>query len=98
MASSLSIEEGEWALFETVMGRVKLNPSLHPKVVSTQYGWWQECQQLGLPAYDALGPGGANVNLLFSNDAFDPISGSVAHRSLMCRVRKETVPVQDCAI
>jgi hypothetical protein len=43
---------------------------------------------LGLPGYDALGPTGANVNLLIPNTHIDPISASVPHRSRMCRVTK----------
>ena len=30
--------------------------------------------------------------LLIANDAVDPISGSVPHRSQRCRVRKEGIP------
>ena len=79
------------------MGRVRLkakcNPSLHPRVVATQYGWWQGCHALALPGYDPFGPDGANVNLLIPNEAMDPISGAVAHRSQRCRVRKEGVLV-----
>jgi anaerobic selenocysteine-containing dehydrogenase len=92
-AASLSVQADEWIRLETAMGgirlKAKLNSCLHPKVVATQYGWWQACNELGLPGYDAFGPRGANVNLLISNDATDPISGSVPHRSQPCRVRKE---------
>ena len=78
---------------ETASGRVrlkaKLNPTLHPSVVATAYGWWQGCQELDLPAYDPLEPTGANANLLIPDEAIDPISGSVPHRSQRCRVRRE---------
>jgi anaerobic selenocysteine-containing dehydrogenase len=91
----LSIQEGEWVILETAMGRVQLkakcNPFLHPSVVATQLGWGQSCQELGLPGYDPFEPDGANVNLLIPNEAIDPISGSVPHRSQRCRVRKEGV-------
>ena len=83
-------------MLETVRGAIKLkarlNSFLQPKVVATQYGWWQGCQELKAPGYDPFGPQGANANLLISNDAIDPISGSVPHRSQRCRVRKESVP------
>ena len=95
-AASLNIQDQEWLRLETAMGSIrlkaKLNSSLHPKVVATQYGWWQACNELGLPGYDAFSPTGANVNLLIPNNVFDPISGSVPHRSQPCRVRKENVP------
>ena len=83
-------------ILETAAGAIKLkaklNSFLHPSVVTTQYGWWQGCQELALPAYDPFAPHGANANLLIPNDVVDPISGSVPHRSQICRVRKERVP------
>jgi anaerobic selenocysteine-containing dehydrogenase len=91
-ATALHILENEWIRLETATGgirlKAKLNSSLHPKVVATQYGWWQACPELGLPGYDHFSPEGANVNLIISNDALDPISGAVPHRSQPCRVRK----------
>ena len=96
-AASIGIQDEDWLIQETPMGRIRLKArfkdSLHPGVVSTAHGWWQACQELGLPGYDPFGPEGANANLLVSNDVIDPISGSVPHRSQMCRVRKEPVPV-----
>jgi anaerobic selenocysteine-containing dehydrogenase len=96
IAATLNIQEGAWVILETAMGRVRLkakcNPFLHPSVVATPLGWWQSCQALGLPGYDPFAPDGANVNLLIPNEATDPISGSVPHRSQRCRVRTEGVP------
>jgi anaerobic selenocysteine-containing dehydrogenase len=95
-AASVGIQDGEWVILETTMGRIRLKArckdSLHPGVVATAHGWWQSCQELGLPGYDPFEPEGANANLLVSNDTIDPISGSVPHRSQRCRVRKEGVP------
>ena len=92
-ARAVGVADGNWVVLETAMGRVRLkakcNDALHPRVVATQYGWWQGCRELGLPGYDPFGPDGANVNLLIPNAAIDPISASVPHRSQMCRVRKE---------
>lgn len=97
-ALALQIEDDEWVVLETPKGAVtlkaKLKASLDPRVVATQYGWWQECQELGAPAYDPFRPEGANVNLLIPDDVIDPISGSVPHRSQMCRVRKKDVAVE----
>jgi anaerobic selenocysteine-containing dehydrogenase len=92
-ATALGIADGEMVRVETTAGSVRLKARFsllqHPRVVVTQYGWWQACQELGAPAYDPLGPDGANANLLISNDVVDPISGSVAHRSQRCRVAKD---------
>jgi anaerobic selenocysteine-containing dehydrogenase len=94
-AAALNIQDEEWVRLETALGGVRLkarlNSSLYPKVVATQYGWWQACEELGLPGYDAFGSNGANVNLLIANDAMDPISGAPPHRSQPCRVRKDTI-------
>jgi anaerobic selenocysteine-containing dehydrogenase len=91
-AQAAGVAAGEWVVVETAFGKVRLkaryNDSLHLRVVATQYGWWQGCQELGLPGYDPLGPDGANANLLIANTAIDPISASVPHRSRMCRVSK----------
>jgi anaerobic selenocysteine-containing dehydrogenase len=95
-ASSLQIEDDTWVALETPQGAVtikaKLNASLDPRVVATQYGWWQACQALGTPAYDPFRPEGANVNLLIPKDVIDPISGAVPHRAQQCRVRKKGCP------
>jgi anaerobic selenocysteine-containing dehydrogenase len=95
-ATAAGIADGDRAIVETATGRVRLKArfrdSLHPRVVATQYGWWQGCQELGRPGYDPFGPGGANANLLVPNEAIDPIGGSVPHRSQRCRVRKEGIP------
>lgn len=98
-AGPLKIVDGEWVILETVAGAIKLkaklNSFLHPKVVTTQYGWWQECKELALPGYDPFGPDGASANLVVPNDVVDPISGSVPHRSQRCRVRKEGLSTQE---
>jgi anaerobic selenocysteine-containing dehydrogenase len=91
-ASSLDILNGDLVQLETAHGAVKLrakfNPSLHTKVVTVPYGWWQACKELELPGYNPFTSDGANVNLIIPNEASDPISGAVAHRSQPCRVRK----------
>ena len=95
-ATAAGIADGAWAVLETASGSVRLKArfkeALHPRVVATPYGWWQGCQELGLPGYDPFGPEGANANLLVPNNAIDPISGAVPHRSQRCRVRKADVP------
>jgi anaerobic selenocysteine-containing dehydrogenase len=95
-ATAAGIQDQEWVLLETPAGAVtvkaKLNASLDPAVVATQYGWWQECLPLPAPGYDPFGPAGANANLLIPDDEIDPISGSVPHRAQRCRVRKRADP------
>jgi anaerobic selenocysteine-containing dehydrogenase len=95
-AAAAGIQDGGWALLETATGWIRLKArckeALWPQLVATAHGWWQGCQELGLPGYDPFGPEGANANLLVPNDVADPISGSVPHRSQRCRVRKAEDP------
>lgn len=90
-AVAAGIADGDWAVVENAHGRVKLKarfaPSVHPRVVSAPYGWWQHCTELGLAGHDPFAPDGANLNRLVPDADIDPISASVPHRSRMCRVR-----------
>ena len=59
-------------------------------MVSATHGWWQACDALGLPGYDATSADGANMNAVIGNREVDPISGSVPHRSYLCEVTRLT--------
>ncbi len=91
-AARLGIVDKEWVEVESLLGRVrlkaKLSSGIDPRVVSTQHGWWEPCETLGLPGYDPFGPEGANINLIIGNDSLDPISGSAPHRSYLCALHK----------
>jgi anaerobic selenocysteine-containing dehydrogenase len=95
-AAERGIAAGDWVMIETPEGsvhaRARLNESLEPRVVCGQHGWWQACPQLGAPAYDPFSADGANLNLIISNAAIDPISGSVPHRSYLCQVQPAAEP------
>lgn len=86
------IGPGDWVHIETpggsVRARARMNNTLAPNVVCGQHGWWQACPELGLPGYDPFGPDGANLNLIISNEAVDPMSGSVPHRAYLCQIRR----------
>ncbi len=90
-AAERGIAPGDWVTIETpegaVRARARLNDSLEPRVVCGQHGWWQACPEIGAPAYDAFSAEGANLNLIISNAAIDPIGGSVPHRSYLCQIR-----------
>lgn len=91
-ASTRDIREGDPVRIETPRGRIKMKAQLTdrtpPGVVCTHPGWWQSCPELDLPGYDPFGDEGANVNLLYSSEVTDPISGSVPMRAYLCEVRK----------
>ncbi len=91
-AKSLDIENGEWVYLETDRGRIKVKAKvtdiIAPGVVSTQVGWWESCDALGLPGQDPFSAEGANMNLILPDDVTDPISGSLPYKSYRCRVTK----------
>jgi anaerobic selenocysteine-containing dehydrogenase len=72
----------------SVRARARFNGSLDPRVVVGEHGWWQGCAETGAPAYDPFAPDGANYNLLIGGAARDPVSGTAAHRSYLCEIRR----------
>ena len=91
-AAARRIADGDWVRLATPHGalrlRARLQPSLAEHVVAAQHGWWQGCAELGLPGYDPFAADGANYNLAIAQEAIDPISGSVAHRSYLCEITR----------
>jgi anaerobic selenocysteine-containing dehydrogenase len=90
-AAKYGVAHGEWIAIETPSGsaraRAQLTDTILPGVLCASHGWWQGCEELGIPPLDPYSSEGANVNLLVRNDLRDPISGGVPHRSTLCRVR-----------
>ncbi len=94
-AKTRGIGDGDWVSVESPHGWIKakaeLFPGIAPDVIMGLHGWWQGCEELGLPGYDLL-DGGANTNLLFTIDpdkAFDPVVTAMTKQTLV-QVRKLT--------
>jgi anaerobic selenocysteine-containing dehydrogenase len=91
-AAARGIGAGDWVEVETpqatMRARARLEGSLAEGVVCGQFGWWQGCEPLGLPAFPVDGPGSANYNGAIGTEAADPISGTVPLRSYLCEVRR----------
>jgi anaerobic selenocysteine-containing dehydrogenase len=89
-AAARGIAAGDWVRIETPLGsvrsRARFNASLDPGVVCGQHGWWQACDELGLPGFPATGPGSANLNAVLGQTPSDPVSGSSPLRSSVCDV------------
>jgi len=89
-AATRGVKAGDWVSLETPMGsvraRAKLNATLDPQVVFAQHGWWEACEELGLPGYPPYGPDSANLNLVLPQTPSDPISGSSPLRASVCDV------------
>lgn len=92
-ATRYGVKKGDWMIVETPRGAVKVRARVTgrilPGVICCQHGWWQECRELTLPGYDPYGADGANPGVLIGADLKDPISGSLPHRSYLCRIRPE---------
>ena len=92
-AKARGIENGEWVIVESPHGYIRLKaeimPGIRPDTVMALHGWWQGCDELGLPGYP-LGNGGANTNNMYSVDpkkAFDPLVTAMTSQTLV-QVRK----------
>jgi anaerobic selenocysteine-containing dehydrogenase len=91
-AGQRGIADGDWVAIETpdgsVRARARLNAGLDPRVVVGEHGWWQSCAEIGAPGYDPFSPEGSNLNLIIGSTALDAISGTAAHRSYLCEIRR----------
>jgi len=88
-ARALSVADGEWVIVDLPDGpgacrlRAKISDRTPPGVVSTGMGWWRP--DSGAPDHGALD---ININAALPYDGqWDPASGSVDTRGLLCRVR-----------
>jgi anaerobic selenocysteine-containing dehydrogenase len=90
-ASRYGIKNKEWMLVETPRGAIKVKARVTAAIVAgvvcVQHGWWQHCEELKLPGYSPYDTDGANPGTLIGTDLSDPVSGSLPHRSYLCRVR-----------
>ena len=93
-AAVRGIVEGDWVEIATPKGSVRaratFNGTLNPGVVCGQHGWFEPCEELGLPGHPPFGPGSANLNLVLSQTPSDPISGSSPLRAQVCEVTRLT--------
>jgi anaerobic selenocysteine-containing dehydrogenase len=88
-ARSLDVADGAWVTVDIPNGpgacrlRAKISDRTPPGVVSTGMGWWRP--HSAVPDHGALD---ININAALSYDGrWDPASGSVDTRGLLCRVR-----------
>ena len=92
-AKERGIKDNDWVIVESPHGWIKVKAlyfsGIRKDTVMGLHGWWQGCDELGLPGY-ALLDGGANVNVLYSTDpvkAFDPVVTAMPKQTLV-EVRK----------
>ena len=89
-ATTRGISDGDWIELTTPHGaarmRARFSRAVDPRVVRATVGWWQACDGLSLPGYDAENDSGANLNRVIGNIESDPVGGCVSHRSYLCEV------------
>jgi anaerobic selenocysteine-containing dehydrogenase len=87
-AKQRGIQDGDWVEVTSPHGLIRMKaelfPGIRPDTVMALHGWWQECEELGLPSYPVL-DGGANTNLMYSVDekAFDPLVTAMSSQTLV---------------
>ena len=103
-AQKYGIEDGDWCRVESPHGWVKLVARyfdcIAPDVLMARRGWWEDCQELGLPGYGCE-DGGSEVNVLYDDDPnnFDPFHSGMSKQTLV-KIEKldeseiPTAPVQ----
>ena len=92
-AAPRGIRDGDWVIVESPHARMKfraeITPGIRRDTVMALHGWWQGCEELGLPGYPLL-DGGANTNAMYSvhfDKAFDPVVTAMSSQTLV-QVRK----------
>lgn len=87
-AQKYGIGNGDWIKVESPHGWVKMVAEyfegIAPDVLMSKRGWWQKCDELGLPGHSYLN-GGSEVNVLYNGDdtLFDGCSSQMAKQTLV---------------
>ncbi len=87
-AEQYGIADGDWIRVESPHGWVKLVAryfdAIAPDVLMSRRGWWEECQELGLPGYGCE-DGGSEVNVLYDSEPenFDPFHSAMSKQTLV---------------
>lgn len=82
------IADGDWMTVESPHGSIKMVAryfeAIAPDVLMTKRGWWEPCEELGLPGYGTL-DGGSEVNVLYDDnmDNFDGFTSAMAKQTLV---------------
>ncbi len=92
-AREKNIKEGDRVIIHTQQAAMQatahITNNIAPGVVCAQYGWWQACDELGLPGYAIKGKDNGSYNTLIDGEVFDPISSSNGLRGEWCWIEVE---------
>jgi thiosulfate reductase / polysulfide reductase chain A len=94
-AKKYGIEDGDWVRVESPHGwckfRAEYFEGISPDVLMTKRGWWQECNELGLPGYVEF-DGGSEVNNLYNANEkyFDQFHSQMPKQTLVkiCKIKE----------
>jgi anaerobic selenocysteine-containing dehydrogenase len=90
-ARQYGVKHKQWMMVESPRGAIRVKArvttDILPGVICCQHGWWQACKELELPGYHPYETTGANPATLIGTESADPVSGSLPHRSYLCRVK-----------
>jgi anaerobic selenocysteine-containing dehydrogenase len=90
-AQRYGVKHKQWMIVESPRGAIRVKArvttDIIPGTVCCQHGWWQNCNELELPGYSPYNRTGANPANLIGTEFADPVSGSLPHRSYLCRVK-----------
>jgi anaerobic selenocysteine-containing dehydrogenase len=90
-ARQYGVKNKGWMIVESPRGAIKVKArvtsNIVPGVVCCQHGWWQDCKDLELTGYNPYARDGANPSTLIGAELADPVSGSLPHRSSLCRIK-----------
>ncbi len=87
-ARKYGIADGDWVKVESPYGWSKFKAEyfegISPEVLMTKRGWWQACEELGLPGYGVF-DGGSEVNNLYNADVklFDKFQSQMSKQTLV---------------
>ena len=96
-AKRYGIADGDWMRIESPHGWVVMVAEyfegVPPEVVMARRGWWQKCDELGLPGYGSF-DGGSEPSILYNTDKRyrDPFHSAMPKQTLVKIERWEGAP------
>ena len=87
-AKKYGIADGDWMKIESLHGEIRMKAEyfegIAPEVLMTRRGWWQSCEELGLPGYGCF-DGGSEVSIMYNSDVtkFNPFASQMAKQTLV---------------
>jgi anaerobic selenocysteine-containing dehydrogenase len=89
LARQKGIGETDWVIIESPVGsmraRARITVGIAVDAVCAQYGWWEDCSELGMPGYEIA----HNYNSLIDDECFDQASGSNGLHGYPCSIRPD---------